>query len=116
MIVDGRDPEEFAHGHIDGSVNVGLSGRYAEFAGSVVPSDVDIVLVVDPGFELEAKNRLGRIGFDRPRQVVPCLAGTAKKGRRGHEYCGCTEPIRRRCCRQRLPPQPLMCETRCQLV
>ncbi|MDG2040240.1 MAG: rhodanese-like domain-containing protein [Ilumatobacter sp.] len=64
MIVDGRDPEEFAHGHIDGSVNVGLSGRYAEFAGSVVPSDVEIVLVVDPGFELEAKNRLGRIGFD----------------------------------------------------
>jgi len=65
MVVDGRDPEEFAHGHLTGSVNVGLAGRYAEFAGSVVPSDVDIVLVVDPGFELEAKNRLGRIGFDR---------------------------------------------------
>jgi glyoxylase-like metal-dependent hydrolase (beta-lactamase superfamily II)/rhodanese-related sulfurtransferase len=65
MIVDGRDPEQFAHGHLIGSVNVGLEGRYAEFAGSVVPSDVDIVLVVEPGFELEAKNRLGRIGFDR---------------------------------------------------
>jgi glyoxylase-like metal-dependent hydrolase (beta-lactamase superfamily II)/rhodanese-related sulfurtransferase len=65
MIVDGRDPEEFAHGHLVGSVSVGLAGRYAEFAGSIVPSDRDIVLVVDPGFELEAKNRLGRIGFDR---------------------------------------------------
>jgi len=65
MIVDGRDPDEFAHGHLVGSINVGLNGRYAEFAGSVVPSDVDIVLVVDPGFELEAKNRLARIGFDR---------------------------------------------------
>ena len=65
MIVDGRDPEEFAHGHLAGSINVGLAGRYAEFAGSVVPSDVDIVLVVAPGFELEAKNRLARIGFDR---------------------------------------------------
>ncbi len=65
MIVDGRDPEEFAHGHLAGSVNVGLNGRYAEFAGSVVPSDVDIVRVVDDGFELEAKNRLARIGFDR---------------------------------------------------
>ena len=65
MIVDGRDPEAFAHGHLAGSINVGLEGRYAEFAGSVVPSDVDIVLVVEPGFELEAKNRLGRIGFDR---------------------------------------------------
>ncbi len=65
MVVDGRTPEEFAHGHLTGSINVGLEGRYAEFAGSVVPNDVDIVLVVDPGFEREAKNRLGRIGFDR---------------------------------------------------
>ena len=56
MIIDGRDPDAFAHGHLVGSINVGLAGRYAEFAGSVVPSDVDIVLVVDAGFELEAKN------------------------------------------------------------
>ncbi len=65
LLVDGRDPEEFARGHLTGSINVGLDGRYAEFAGSVVPSDVDIVIVVDDGFELEAKNRLARIGFDR---------------------------------------------------
>ncbi|MDX2381808.1 MAG: MBL fold metallo-hydrolase [Acidimicrobiia bacterium] len=65
MLIDGRDPEDFARGHLAGSINVGLAGRYAEFAGSVVPSDVDIVLVVDDGFETEAKNRLGRIGFDR---------------------------------------------------
>lgn len=65
MIVDGRDPEAFALGHLAGSINVGLNGRYAEFAGSVVPADADIVLVVDDGFELEAKNRLARIGFDR---------------------------------------------------
>jgi hydroxyacylglutathione hydrolase len=65
VLLDGRTPEEFARGHLRGSVNVGLEGRYAEFAGSVVPSDVDIVIVVEPGFELEARNRLGRIGFDR---------------------------------------------------
>ncbi|HUW03915.1 MAG TPA: rhodanese-like domain-containing protein [Acidimicrobiales bacterium] len=65
MIIDGRDPEEFAHGHLIGAVNIGLNGRYAEFAGSTVPSDVDIVLSVHDGFELEAKNRLARIGFDR---------------------------------------------------
>ncbi len=65
MIIDGRDPEEFGLGHLLGSINVGLNGRYAEFAGSVVPHDVDIILVVDDGFELEAKNRLARIGFDR---------------------------------------------------
>jgi len=71
MAIDGRDPEDFAQAHLQGSINVGLNGRYAEFAGSVVPSDVDIVLVVDDGSELEAKNRLARIGFDR---VVGYLA------------------------------------------
>ncbi len=71
MVVDGRDPEEFALGHLAGSINVGLGGRYAEFAGSVIPSDADIVLVVQDGFEREAKNRLARIGFDR---VVGFLA------------------------------------------
>jgi len=65
LVVDGRDPEDFARGHLVGSINVGLNGRYAEFAGSIVPNDVDIVLVADAGFELEAKNRLARIGFDR---------------------------------------------------
>jgi len=65
VLVDGRDPVEFAHGHLRGAVNVGLEGRYAEFAGSVVPVDVDIVLFVEPGHEQEAKNRLARIGFDR---------------------------------------------------
>lgn len=65
MIIDGRTPEEFGQGHLLGSINVGLNGRYAEFAGSVVPNDVDIILVVANGFELEAKNRLARIGFDR---------------------------------------------------
>ena len=65
LLVDGRDPVEFARGHLRGAINVGLEGRYAEFAGSVVPADTDIVLFVEPGTELEAKNRLGRIGFDQ---------------------------------------------------
>ncbi len=65
VVVDGRDPEEFARGHVVGSINIGLNGRYAEFAGSILPVDADIVLVVDPGSELEAKNRLARIGLDR---------------------------------------------------
>ncbi len=65
VLVDGRGPEEFALGHLHGAVNIGLQGRYAEFAGSVLPSDVDIVLFTDPGQELEGKTRLARIGFDR---------------------------------------------------
>ena len=64
-LVDGRTPEEFALGHLRRAINIGLEGRYAEFAGSVLPSDVDIVLLTEPGHELEGKNRLARIGFDR---------------------------------------------------
>jgi rhodanese-related sulfurtransferase len=65
VLVDGRLPEEFARGHLTGAVNIGLEGRYAEFAGSVVTPEDDIILMTEPGRELEGKNRLGRIGFDR---------------------------------------------------
>ena len=65
VLVDGRTPEEFALGHLRGAINIGLEGRYAEFAGSVLRSDVDVVLFTEPGQELEGKNRLARIGFDR---------------------------------------------------
>jgi rhodanese-related sulfurtransferase len=65
ILVDGRTPEEFAQGHLRGAVNIGLEGRYAEFAGSVIQPDVDIILMEEPGRELEGKNRLARIGFDR---------------------------------------------------
>lgn len=89
MIIDGRGPEEFAAGHLRESINVGLQGRYAEFAGSVVPHDVDIVLVVDPGFETEAKNRLARIGFDRvvghlehPLEVMAAHPGRVQQASR----------------------------------
>jgi hydroxyacylglutathione hydrolase len=83
VVVDGRDPEEFARGHVVGSINIGLNGRYAEFAGSILPVDADIVLVVDPGSELEAKNRLARIGLDRVvgNLVDPYAVMQARPGR-----------------------------------
>ena len=40
-------------------------GRLHPAAGSVIPTEARIVLVTDPGHELEGKNRLARIGFDR---------------------------------------------------
>jgi len=65
VVVDTRDPISFAAGHLLGSINVGLDGRYAEFVGSVVAPDQDIVVVTGPGDEAEAKVRLARIGYDR---------------------------------------------------
>jgi hydroxyacylglutathione hydrolase len=64
VLVDGRTPEDFAAGHMRGAVNIGLSGRFAEFAGSLLEPDVRIVLMTEPGAEREGKNRLARIGFD----------------------------------------------------
>jgi glyoxylase-like metal-dependent hydrolase (beta-lactamase superfamily II)/rhodanese-related sulfurtransferase len=65
LLIDGRSAQDFAAGHLSDAINVGLDGRYAEVAGSVIPPDARIVLVTDPGQELEGKNRLARIGFDR---------------------------------------------------
>jgi len=65
QIIDTRESQFFAAGHLRGSVNVGLAGRYAEYAGSVITPEEDIVIVTDAGMELEAKVRLARIGYDR---------------------------------------------------
>ncbi|MDN5748959.1 MAG: MBL fold metallo-hydrolase [Pseudonocardia sp.] len=74
VLLDTRDPQDFATGHLHGSVNVGLGGRFAEMTGEVLAAGDDIVLVSDPGTEIEARNRLARIGFDR---VVGHLTGGA---------------------------------------
>jgi glyoxylase-like metal-dependent hydrolase (beta-lactamase superfamily II) len=65
QLIDTREPQFFATGHLRGSVNVGLAGRYAEYAGSVINPKEDIVLLTEPGFEMEARVRLARIGYDR---------------------------------------------------
>ena len=65
MVVDTRTGADFAAGHLAGSLDVGLDGRFAEYVGSVVPPDTPIVLVSDPGTAEEARVRLARIGYDR---------------------------------------------------
>ena len=64
VVIDARDDASFAAGHLRGSVNVGLGGRFAEYAGEVMHPGTPIVLVTPPGHESEAKVRLARIGFD----------------------------------------------------
>jgi rhodanese-related sulfurtransferase len=64
IAIDARAPEVFASGHLRDAVNVGLDGRFAEYAGDVIRSGQSIVLITEPGHETEAKVRLARIGFD----------------------------------------------------
>jgi hydroxyacylglutathione hydrolase len=64
QILDTREPEEFASAHLTGSVNVGLNGQYATWAGTVLDHVHPIVVIAAPGRENESAVRLGRIGFD----------------------------------------------------
>ncbi len=64
VVLDTRDLGSFTSGHIPGALFVGLDGRFAEFAGSVINPEQNIALVCDSGTEIEARNRLARIGFD----------------------------------------------------
>jgi hydroxyacylglutathione hydrolase len=64
QILDTRDPVEFASAHLAGSINIGLVGQYATWAGTVLDRDHPIVIIADPGRENESATRLGRIGFD----------------------------------------------------
>jgi hydroxyacylglutathione hydrolase len=64
VVLDTRDHMTFALGHLRGSINVGLAGRFAEYAGEVIRAGTPIVLVTEPGDEAEAQTRLSRIGFD----------------------------------------------------
>jgi rhodanese-related sulfurtransferase/glyoxylase-like metal-dependent hydrolase (beta-lactamase superfamily II) len=65
VLLDGREPADFAAGHLKGAVNVGLQGRFAEWAGDVVDPSAEVVLVGDPSAATEAKVRLARVGYDR---------------------------------------------------
>jgi hydroxyacylglutathione hydrolase len=64
QLLDTRESGDFAAAHLSGSVNIGLGGQYATWAGTVVGHDKPIVIIADPGREGESAVRLGRIGFD----------------------------------------------------
>ena len=64
QVIDARDPFEFAAAHLAGSLNVGLDGEYATWAGTFLGREDPIVIVAEDGRLEEAVTRLGRIGFD----------------------------------------------------
>ncbi|MEE2032343.1 MBL fold metallo-hydrolase [Rhodococcus chondri] len=63
-VLDARSVDDFAAGHVRGSVNVGFDGRFAETGGMVAEVGERIVLITYPGEEQEAALRLARIGSD----------------------------------------------------
>ena len=65
IILDTRSADIFTQGFVPGSVFIGLEGRYAEWGGSLLPFDAEIIMVTEPGKEKESIVRLARVGFDK---------------------------------------------------
>ncbi|HEX3025251.1 MAG TPA: rhodanese-like domain-containing protein [Chitinophagaceae bacterium] len=65
IILDTRNASVFMDGFVPGSVFIGLEGRFAEWAGSLLPFDKPIVLVTEQGKEKESVVRLARVGFEK---------------------------------------------------
>jgi len=63
-ILDTRAPKEFAKEHIPGSINIGIDGDFAIWAGTLYPHGTAFILVTDAGREKETITRLARIGYD----------------------------------------------------
>ncbi|WP_367916325.1 rhodanese-like domain-containing protein [Leadbetterella sp. DM7] len=65
LILDTRDPQDFARGFIPNSINIGIDGSFAPWVGALI-TDIrqEILLVTDPGREEEVVTRLARVGYD----------------------------------------------------
>ncbi len=71
VVLDTREPQEFAAAHLRGSLNVPADGRFAERAGMVLRPGEDILVIAPPGDETEVITRLGRIGLDTVAGYLP---------------------------------------------
>ena len=65
LILDTRAAVVFTQGFVPGSVNIGLEGRFAEWAGALLPFHEKMILVTEAGKEEESLIRLARVGFDQ---------------------------------------------------
>jgi glyoxylase-like metal-dependent hydrolase (beta-lactamase superfamily II)/rhodanese-related sulfurtransferase len=65
FILDTRHATVFTQGFVPTSISIGLEGRFAEWAGSLLPFDKTILLVTEIGKEKETVIRLARVGFEK---------------------------------------------------
>ena len=90
QLLDTRDQAEFEGAHLSGALNIGLGGSYATWCGTLLDPARPVVVVAEPGREVEAATRLGRIGFDN---VAGYLAGGMQQLEDSPDLVGRTERI-----------------------
>jgi len=71
LVVDARDAQDFAAGHLTGALNVPADGRFAETAGMILQPADEVVVMAPDGRAQEVAVRLARIGFDQVTGYVP---------------------------------------------
>jgi glyoxylase-like metal-dependent hydrolase (beta-lactamase superfamily II)/rhodanese-related sulfurtransferase len=81
IILDTRKAAEFTQGFVPGSISIGLEGRFAEWAGNLLPFDKPMMLVTEEGKERESVIRLARVGFSK-------IEGFLKGGYEGWRSAG----------------------------
>ena len=73
LILDTRDPQDFAKAFIPSSINIGLGGQFAPWVGALITDlQQPLLLIVDEGKAEEAITRLARVGYD---QAIGYLEG-----------------------------------------
>lgn len=65
VALDVRPNDQFAAGHVPGSINIALSGQFASWAGAVLGLSARPVLIAETSDQLdEARLRLARVGIE----------------------------------------------------
>jgi len=65
VLLDVRGAADFGAAHVPGSMNIGLGGQFAMWAGSLIPLNASIVIVADTGAQVdESVVRLARVGIE----------------------------------------------------
>ncbi len=64
IILDTRNAAIFTEGFVPTAIFIGLEGRFAEWAGSMLPFNKPLLLITEKGMEKETIQRLARVGLD----------------------------------------------------
>jgi hydroxyacylglutathione hydrolase len=82
VLLDTRAGDDFARGHVPGSVNIGLGGQFASWAGTVLGLGAKMIIIAESDEKAaEARLRLARVGIEH-------VIGYLKNGVRGWEEAG----------------------------
>lgn len=91
LMLDTRDPEDFARGYVPNSINIGLNGNFAQWVGEMIPDiKQGILLITYPNKEEEAITRLSRVGYDK---TIGFLEGGFESWKQAKKEFGTVERI-----------------------